>query len=665
MLRWSLPPALALSLLLLAPLPSPGAQPPAGPPKPLAGAELKDYIRANYTKYEYQIPMRDGVKLFTAVYVPKDDSHTYPMMLTRTPYSVAPYGPDKYPDGLRPNALFVKSGYIFVNQDVRGRWMSEGEYVNVRPHNPAKKDKEIDEASDTYDTVEWLTKNVKGHNGKVGITGISYPGFYTVAGMIDAHPAVKAVSPQAPVSEWFIGDDFHHNGCLFLPHCFNFMYGFGKNRPEPTKKATFGRFDHDTPDGYKFFLEMGPLKNADAKYYKGEIAFWKEVMEHGTYDDFWKARNIRQHVKNIKPAVLTVGGWFDAENLFGALEVYKHAEANNPPKLSTNSNDLTVPLNHLVMGPWDHGGWSRGTGDHLGDVRFNSNTSEFFREKIEFPFFEYHLKGRIAEGIRTIPNLQRDGSLVPQFPKAWVFETGTNVWRKHDAWPPKEATSTAFRLLGDGNLAADSPTPSESLSFDEYTSDPAKPVPFINKTDIGMVREYMTADQRFAATRPDVLVYQTPEQKHDLTIAGPIEVELYVSTTGTDADWVVKVIDVYPSDFPDPDPNPTGVRMGGYQQLIRGEPFRGKFRNSFSTPEPFKPGEVTKVKFTMPDVYHTLRPGHRLMVQVQSTWFPLVDRNPQTFCDIYKADAKDFQKQTHRVYRDAEHPSKVTVGVIK
>ena len=462
--------------------------------------------------------------------------------------------------------------------------------------------------------------------------------------MIDAHPAVKAVSPQAPVSEWFIGDDFHHNGCLFLPHCFNFMYGFGKNRPEPTKK--FGRvgFEHDTPDGYKFFLDMGPLKNADAKHYKGEIAFWKEVMAHGTYDKFWQDRNIRQHVKNVKPAVLTVGGWFDAENLFGAMEIYKHAEANSPP-----------PNNHLVMGPWDHGGWSRGTGDRLGDVRFNASTSEFFRESIEFPFFEFHLKSKGES----------------KAPKAWVFETGTNVWRKHDAWPPKAAKATKFHLHNGGKLSetpdysqlVDSVTPPPA--FDEYVSDPAKPVPFINKTTIGMVNEYMTADQRFASTRTDVLVYQGEVLKQDLTIAGPIEVELYVSTTGTDADWVVKVIDVYPDDFPDLDPNPTGVKMGGYQQLIRGEPFRGKFRNSFEKPEPFKPGEVTKVKFVMPDVYHTLRPGHRLMVQVQSTWFPLVDRNPQTFCDIYKADEKDFKKQTHKVYRDSEHPSKITVGVVK
>lgn len=638
MLRWFL--LVALSALAPALL---FAQ-PAAPPKPLAGAELKEHIRANYTKYEYLIPMRDGVKLFTAVYVPKDDARTYPLMLIRTPYSVAPYGPDKYPDNLRPGALFAQSGYIFVYQDVRGRWMSEGEFVNVRPHNPAKKPKEVDESSDTYDTVEWLTKNVKGHNGRVGITGISYPGFYAVCGMIDAHPAVKAVSPQAPVTDWFVGDDFHHNGCLFLPHAFNFMYGFGKNRPEPTRK--FGRtpFEHDTPDGYKFFLDMGPLKNADAKHYKGEIAFWKEVMAHGTYDDFWKARNIRAHVKNVKPAVLTVGGWFDAENLFGALEIYKYAEADAPPK-----------HNHLVMGPWDHGGWSREGGDRLGDVRFNAKTADFFREKIEFPFFESHLKG--------------DGN--DARPKAWVFETGTNVWRKFDAWPPKGVQKTAFYPAPAGTLALTSKHDAlasgvvDFVGYDEFVSDPAKPVPFINKTDIGMVREYMTADQRFASTRTDVLVYQGDALKEDLTLAGPIEVELYVSTTGTDADWVVKVIDVYPDDFPDPDPSPTGVKMGGYQQLVRGEPFRGKFRNGFDKPEPFKPGEVTKVKFTMPDVFHTLRPGHRLMVQVQSTWFPLVDRNPQTFCDIYKADASDFKKQTHKVYRDTERPSKITAGVLK
>ncbi len=628
-----------LALLLVAP--GAFAQLPAKPEpdKPVP-------VKAAYTKYEYRIPMRDGTRLFTVVYVPKDDSQTYPIMLMRTPYSCAPYGVDNYPESLRPGELYQKAGYIFAYQDVRGRWMSEGDFVNMRPYLPVKKSpKDIDETSDTYDTIDWLIKNVHGHNGKVGQTGISYPGFYTVCGMIDAHPALKAASPQAPVTDWFVGDDWHHNGALFLPHAFNFMAAFGKPRPAPEKKYPYMPFDHGTPDGYKFFLEMGPLPNADKKFYKGEVAYWNEVMKHGTYDDFWKTRNIRQHTRNIKPAVLTVGGWFDAENLFGALETFKAAEANSPP-----------PNNHLVMGPWYHGGWSRDDGEKLGDVSFNAKTSEYYRENIEFPFFEYHLKGKGEN----------------KCPKAWVFETGTNRWRKFDAWPPKGNEAKPFHLCYGGRLteqpdisydAVDSVQPPPK--FDEFVSDPAKPVPFISKTTIGMVREYMTADQRFASTRPDVLVYQTPPLAEDTTIAGPIEVELYVSTTGTDADWVVKVIDVYPDDFPDPKPNPTEVKMGGYQQLVRGDVFRGKFRDSFEKPEPFKPGEITKVKFTMPDTLHTFRPGHRMMVQVQSTWFPLVDRNPQTFCDIYTATEKDFVKQTHRVYRSLQQPSRVTVRVLK
>lgn len=636
-----------LALLLLCPCAVTQPPRPSRTPQPATDAdtELRDYIRAHYTKFEYRVPMRDGVRLHTALYVPKDDSQTYPILLTRTPYSCAPYGVDKYPDTLRSPAPYVKSGYIFAFQDVRGRWMSEGEFVNMRPINPSKGPNQTDESSDTYDTIEWLLKNVRGHNGRVGQWGISYPGFYTVCGMIDAHPALKASSPQAPVTDWFVGDDFHHNGCLFLPHCFNFMANFGKPRPEPTTTFPYLRFDHGTPDGYKFFLDMGPLKNADAKHFKGEIAFWNEVMRHPNYDDWWKARNVRQHVRSIKPAVLTVGGWFDAENLFGALETFKNAEAHNPPAAG----------NHLVMGPWVHGGWNRSDGDRLGDVRFNAKTAEFYREKIEFPFFEHHLKGKGEN----------------KHPKAWVFETGTNRWRRFDSWPPKEAEVSALHLHHHGGLRAEKegkfvpPELNGAGSADEFVSDPARPVPTMNRIDIGMPREYMTADQRFASQRPDVLVYQTPVLTGDTTIAGPIEVELYVSTTGTDADWVVKLIDVYPDDYPDPDPNPTGVKMGGYQQLVRGEPFRGKYRNGFDKPEPFEPGKVTKVKFTMPDVLHTFRPGHRIMVQVQSTWFPLADRNPQTFCDIYTADESAFQKQTHRVHRDADHPSRVTVRVIK
>lgn len=598
-------------------------------------AQGLEYVKANYTKYEYRIPMRDGKRLFTSVYVPKDTSKTYPMLMTRTPYDVKPYGVDQYRDNLGPSPLFGKAGYIFVYQDVRGRWMSEGEYVNMRPHRAAKKSpQEIDESTDTYDTIDWLIKNVPNHNGKVGMTGISYPGFYTSAGMIDAHSALVACSPQAPICDWFIGDDWHHNGALQLPHAFNFMATFGRPRPEPTKKFEF-KFEHGTPDGYDFFLRMGPLPNADGQYYKGEVAFWNEVMAHGNYDDFWKAHNLRPHLKQIKPAVMTVGGWFDAENLFGALETYKQIEATSP-----NTTNI------LVMGPWVHGGWAGGNGDVLGHINFNSKTSEFYREHIELPFFEAHLKG--------------DGK--SQHPEAWVFETGTNVWRKYEAWPPKNVAPRSFYLQSDGKLTSDPPTSSAS-GFDEYPSDPSRPVPFIDKTTIGMVPEYMTADQRHASRRPDVVVYQSDIMEQDLTVAGPLEVELYVSTSGTDSDWVVKLIDVYPNDYPDPKDNPTGVKMGGYQQLVRGDIFRGKFRKSFEKPEPFVPNQPEKVKFTVPDINHVFRPGHRLMVQVQSSWFPLFDRNPQTFVDIYTAKTADFQKATQRVYRTPGMPSRVTLPV--
>ena len=599
-------------------------------------AQGLEYVKAHYTKYEYRIPMRDGVRLFTAVYVPKDDSQTYPILLNRTPYSVAPYGVDQYKDNLGPSPLFGKEGYIFAYQDVRGRMMSEGEFVNMRPHNPAKSGpKDVDESSDTYDTIDWLLKHVPGHNGKVGQSGISYPGFYTAAGMVDAHPALRAASPQAPVTDWFVGDDFHHNGALFLPHCFNFMAVFGKPRPEPTKK--FGeRFEHGTPDGYDFFLRMGPLGNADYRYLKGSVAFWNDVIKHGTYDDFWKARNLRQHLKDVKPAVLTVGGWFDAENLFGALETFKKVEANRPPA-----------FNHLVMGPWVHGGWSRGEGDALGPVHFNDKTSAYFREQVELPFFEFHLKGKGAD----------------KLPKALVFETGTNRWRKYDVWPPARSRSKSLYFHADGKLSFEAPSASGEV-FDEFGSDPAKPVPYLERVSVNMEKEYMTADQRFASRRPDVLVYQSDVLTEDVTVSGPVGADLRVSTTGTDADWVVKLIDVYPDDWPDADPNnPAAPKMGGYQQLVRGDVMRGKFRNSYEKPEPFEPGRPARVKFTLADTCHTFRTGHRIMVQVQSSWFPLSDRNPQTFVDIYNAKPDDFKKATHRVYRSGELRSCVTVLV--
>jgi len=623
------------ALLLVAALASVPARGPAAP-----GG---DSVRARYTKYEYRIPMRDGVRLFTSVYVPKDagPDRRYPILLDRTPYSVAPYGSDAYPDSIGPSEAAAKEGFIVVYQDVRGCYMSEGQFVDVRPYRPGKGPRDVDESSDTWDTIEWLVKKLPWTNGRAGMWGISYPGFYAAMGAIDAHPALVAVSPQAPIADWFVGDDFHHNGAFFLPHAFNFISAFGRPRPEPTTKGPL-RFDHKTADGYRFFLEAGPMPAYDRKYLRGDVAFWNEILSHETYDAFWQARNTRPHLKGIRPAVLTVGGWFDAEDLFGALETYKAIE-----RQSLGAD------NRLVMGPWSHGGWSRATGEALGRVRFGQATSAFFQEQIEVPFFRHYLKG--GED--------------PKLPEAYVFETGRNQWRALDAWPPRDAKPLELHLSAKGALARGAPSDAGE-AFDEYVSDPAKPVPFIEDTSVGMTTEYMVDDQRFAGRRPDVLVYQTEPLEEDLTIAGPITASLQVSTTGTDSDWVVKLIDVYPDDYPlQPGEAPNGDRpvhskMGGYQQLVRGEPFRGKFRKSFEKPEPFVPGQVEKVEFAMPDAFHTFRRGHRVMVQVQSTWFPLVNLNPQTFVDINHATEADFRKATQRVWRTAARPSFVRLSVV-
>ncbi|MFO0954169.1 MAG: CocE/NonD family hydrolase [Isosphaeraceae bacterium] len=606
-----------------------------------AAAQGLEEVKARYTKYEYRIPMRDGVKLFTAVYVPKDAAPggpLYPIIFTRTPYSVAPYGVDKYKSDLGPSPLFGKDGYICVYQDVRGRWMSEGEFVNMRPEKDGSS--RVDESTDTYDTIDWLVKNVPGNNGRVGQYGISYPGFYTACGVIDAHPALKAASPQAPVIDWFIGDDWHHNGAFQLTHCFNFMAVFGHPRPEPTTKPNAPRpFEYGTPDGYDYHLRLGPLANVDQKIFKGDVAFWNEVMTHGNYDSWWQARNLRPHLKDVKPAVMTVGGWFDAENLFGALECYKAIEKSTPGA-----------TNVLVMGPWLHGGWSRNDGSSLGHVSFNSKTAAFYREQIEKPFFDYYLKGT--------------GSPAGGLPEAYAFETGRNQWRKFEAWPPKGSKPTPVYLREKGALGFDAPADAGDAAADEYPSDPAHPVPFIDQTVNAMITSYMVDDQRFASRRPDVLTYQSPVLDKDMTVAGPIKVTLHVSTTGTDSDWVVKVIDVYPDDASDPEPNPTNVKIGGFQQLLRGDVFRGKFRKSFESPEPFTPGEPAEITFNLQDVCHTFRPGHRIMVQVQSSWFPLFDRNPQKFVDIYSARESDFQKATQKVYRSKARASRLELPVL-
>ncbi len=603
----------------------------------LVAAQGLEYIKANYTKYEHRIAMRDGKRLFTSVYMPKDDLKKYPILLNRTPYSVAPYGVDQYKADIGPSPLFGKDGFIVVYQDVRGKVMSEGEFINMTPHKSVKQGStEVDESSDTYDTIEWLIKTLPNNNGRVATWGISYPGFYTAAGMIDAHPALKLASPQAPITDWFTGDDFHHNGALLLPHAFNFLYSFGQPRPEPALPNR-NAFDHKTPDGYKFFLDLGPLYNANERHMKNNVQFWTDMMKHPNYDEFWQSRNLRPHLKNIQPEILTIGGFFDAENLYGAQQVFKNVEQQGFAK-----------SNRIVMGPWFHGGWARDAGSGLGDISFNSKTSEWYRENVELPYFKHILK---------------DGP-DPKLPKALMFESGSNVWRRYDAWPPKEAKAKTLYFHSNGKLSFTAQSEA-SQAFDEYPSDPSKPVPYIPQISPRMTREYMVMDQRHASTRPDVLTYVTDELEEDLVLAGPVSPSIFLSTTGTDADIIVKLIDVFPSDFPDPTPNPTGVTMGGYQMMVRGDVFRARFRESYSTPKPFIPGKAEKIEWKLPDVNHSFRKGHRLMIQVQSTWFPLVDRNPQKFVpNINEAREADFQKATHRLWRAKAMSSSIGVMVI-
>ena len=606
-------------------------------------APQEDYVKAHYTKYEFRIPMRDGKRLFTAVYVPKDAAGgPYPFLMDRTPYSVGPYGEDRYPTHLGPSEEFQKSGYIFVYQDVRGRWMSEGDFVEMRPHIDEKTTpQDVDDASDTYDTIELLLKHVANNNGKVGIWGISYPGFYTSASIIDSHPALVAASPQAPMTDLFLGDDAYHGGAFMLSANFGF-YAFFHPQTEPQTPKPTVPFDFGTPDSYKFYLQAGSLANMEKEYLKGSNWLYNDQMKHDTYDAYWQSRDLSRHMKNVKCAVLVVGGWYDAEDLSGPYKTFYAINKFNPDTTTT-----------LVEGPWVHGGWARGDGTHLGDVQFNAKTSEYFRTNIQFPFFEHYLKGSGAAQ-----------------PKAEVFETGTNVWRSFDAWPPKAATAKTLYFHAGGKLSFDPPT--EAKGMDEYVSDPNHPVPFVGYTTDTVPQRYMVDDQRFASYRPDVLVYETDPLEEDVTIAGPISPKLKISSSGTDSDFDVKLIDVYPEDYPDPEEATGGKRvldapplhMGGYQELLRGEPFRAKFRNSWEKPEALTPGKEADVNFIMPDLFHTFRRGHRIMVQVQSSWFPLTDRNPQTFTDIPNAKPEDFKPATEQVFRQRDAASGVEVLVL-
>jgi putative CocE/NonD family hydrolase len=603
----------------------------------------EDYVKAHYTKYEYRIPMRDGKKLFTAVYVPKDDSQPYPILMDRTPYSVGPYGEDAYKKSLGPSEEFQKAGYIFVYQDVRGRYLSEGEFVEMHPHIDVKRSKaDVDDSTDTYDTIEFLLKHVTNNNGKVGIWGISYPGFYTSASIIDSHPALKAASPQAPMTDLFFGDDAYHGGAFMLAANFGFYTSFAPmTEPAPPPKMRVP-FDFGTVDGYEFYLNVGATRNLDKLYLKGSNPLFNDQLSHNSYDDYWKARDLSRHMKNIKCAVMTVGGWFDGEDLSGPFKTFHAIDQFNSG----------LP-NSLVIGPWVHGGWAITDGDHLGDVQFGSKTSEFFRANIQFPFFEYYLRGKGAA-----------------LPKAYVFETGTNVWRKYDSWPPSKVQAKTLYFHAGGKLSFEPPADKEGSA--DYVSDPAHPVPFIDYISTSVPQRYMVDDQRFASRRADVLVYVTEPLPDDVTIAGPVSPKLRVSSSATDSDFVVKLIDVYPNDYPDDESasagkrvlGPPSIRMGGYQQLLRGEPMRAKFRNSWEKPEALTPGKMVEVNFSMPDVDHTFRRAHRIMVQIQSSWFPLVDRNPQSFVEIPDAKAEDFKKATETVYHQKGAASGVEVLVL-
>ncbi len=601
------------------------------------------WVRENYYKTERMLPMRDGISLFTAFYIPKDSSVKHPILFNRTPYSCSPYGEDKFNPRIYESYWinYLKEGYIIAIQDVRGKFMSEGVFEDVRPFNPNKKGKEIDEASDTYDAIEWMVNNIPGNNRRVGVFGISYPGFYSTMAALSGHPALKAVSPQAPVTDWFQGDDFHHNGALMLMDGFSFYSGFGLPRPRPTTQWTPG-FRIPSQDNYDFYLKTGALKNF-SKIMGDSILFWNDLMNHPDYDAWWEARNARNFVSNIKPAMLVVGGLFDAEDCFGAWNLYKAIEEK-----SRNTD------NRLVMGPWFHGGWGgRSDGSYLGNVRFGKKTSEFYQKNIEIPFFNFYLK---LKG--TISGIA----------EATVFFSGENEWRRFNEWPAKNVEYKNLFLGNNGKLLfapeANSNNPSE------YISDPAHPVPYTEDVGLGRTREYMTDDQRFASRRPDVLSFSTDVLTEDITLGGPLVADLVTAISTTDADFVVKLIDVFPDEYKYDETefgkgNGLAYPMGGYQMLVRGEIMRGRYRNSFAKPEAFTPGKITEVKYSLPDVAHTFKKGHKIMVQIQSSWFPLADRNPQKFVDIYKCNDSDFQKALIKIYHDNSNQSKIILPVLK
>ncbi|QMW04625.1 CocE/NonD family hydrolase [Spirosoma foliorum] len=600
-----------------------------------ASAQATDAVRERYQKIEYRIPMRDGVSLYTAVYLPHDASPTkrYPFLMQRTCFGSMPYGSDRYKAALGPSPTLQADGYIFVYQDVRGRWASEGRWTNMTPivSDRKKAVTVADESTDTYDTIDWLLKHVRFHNGRVGLWGMSYAGFYAMAGSINAHPALKATSPQAPIADFF-REDIHHNGAFTQLALLAYPL-FGDRPSGPTTKPWF--IDDWIQTGkqteFAWHLGLGPLANAQR--YLPNNTFWQQTVAHPNYDAFWRERNILPHLKNIKPAVLVVGGWFDAENLYGPLSIYKTLKQHSPG---------ARPM--LVMGPFGHRGWSEETGHTLhNDLYFGDSLATYYQRNLEAPFFHHYLKGA--------------GDGKTGLPKICLFDTGLKTWRTFSNWPASSAHTQRWYLNPNGQLSKQADDPS---SFQEYISDPAQPVPFIETTlttepDFSTLFNYMSADQRFVSKRADVLSFQTDILSGNKTVGGAITVRLKVSTTGADADFVVKLIDVYPPDEPNhPYITDPQTQLANYQQLVRADVLRGRFRKSFQKPEPFIPNQITEVTFQLQDVLHTFKKGHRMMVQVQSSWFPLIDRNPQTFVStIYKASEADFKSARHRVYSDS------------
>ncbi|MBK8505749.1 MAG: CocE/NonD family hydrolase [Saprospiraceae bacterium] len=600
------------------------------------------WIVQNYEKKEIFITMRDGVRLFTSIYLPKDTTEEHPILMVRTPYSCAPYGEDKWRSFWNSiHRYYMHEGYIMVSQDVRGRWMSEGEFMDVRPFNPSKKHiTDIDEASDTYDAIDWLVKNLPNNNGRVGVWGISYPGFYSTMAALCGHPALKAVSPQAPVTDWFIGDDWHHNGTFFQMDAFSFYSRFGYHRPRTSNQSSRAS-SYPPSDNYEFFLETATLSDLAAMM-DDSITFWKQMYQHPNYDTWWKARNVRNFVDQIpdNTATLVVGGLFDAEDCYGAWSTYEAIE-----KKAKNDNKL-------VMGPWSHGQWATRDGSKLGNIEFGSNTAFWYQNEIEIPFFNYYLKDK--------------GSL-RSLPEATIFFTGDNQWREFDQWPPLNKMDKPIYLLPGGKLGWIKPT--ATGNFTEYISQPAKPVPYTEDVHFNRTTSYMNDDQRFAARRPDVLVFESEELTEDLTLGGTVIADLLVSISSTDADFVVKLIDVFPEtfDYGSENPNRSGkpsYPMGSYQMLVRGEIMQGKYRKSFENPIPFEPGKIEQVKFELPDVAHTFQKEHRIMIQIQSSWFPLADRNPQKFMNIYEASENDFQNASIRIYHEALNSSRIILPVM-